>query len=71
MNLFSLLTVFLPVYLSSFFADFEFHPMGFVDNLQYMVIGMICIFIVIGVIILAVTVLEKVTSRKKSEDKEQ
>ena len=63
------LTVFLPVYLSSFFANFEFHPMNFVTNLKYMGVGMICIFIVIGAIAGVVVLLEKVMSRiKKSED---
>jgi len=68
MNLMTYLTVFLPVYLSSFFANFEFHPMSFVENLKYMGIGMICIFIVIGAIIGVVLILEKVTSRAKKSD---
>ena len=68
MNLMTYLTVFLPVYLSSFFANFEFHPMSFVENLKYMGLGMICIFIVIGVIVGVVMILEKVTSRAKKSD---
>ena len=69
MNLMTYLTVFLPVYLSSFFGNFEFHPMNFVSNLKYMGIGMICIFIVIGAIAGVVVLLEKVISRiRKSGD---
>ncbi len=59
------LTVFLPTYLASFF----FEPMNFVANLKYMGLGMICIFIVIGAIVLSVVALEKITARtKKSEN---
>ena len=69
MNLMTYLTVFLPVYLSSFFSNFEFHPMSFVENLKYMGVGMICIFIVIGVIAGVVVLLEKGISRiRKSGD---
>ena len=69
MNLMTYLTVFLPVYLSSFFSNFEFHPMSFVENLKYMGVGMICIFIVIGVIAGVVVLLEKGISRiRKSDD---
>ena len=32
--------------------DFQFNPMAFVENLQYMGIGMLVIFVVIGLIIL-------------------
>ena len=46
------------------------NPMNFVSNLYYMGVGMLSIFIVIGVIILATVLLNKLTSRKKkSEDK--
>ena len=69
MNLMAYLTVFLPVYLSSFFANFEFNPMNFVANLKYMGVGMICIFIVIGAIAGVVVLLEKGISRiRKSGD---
>ncbi len=33
-------------------GDFKFDPMGFVDSLYYMGIGMLCIFIVIALIII-------------------
>ena len=41
----------------------------FFYSLQYMWQGMISIFIVIGVIILSVFLLNKLTSRKKKEEK--
>ena len=70
MNLMTYLTVFLPVYLSSFFANFEFHPMSFVENLKYMAAGMIGIFLVIGVIVLTIVLLGKLTAPKKTDDEE-
>lgn len=52
--------------------DFEFHAISFVENLKYMGVGMIGIFIVIGVIILSVVALNKLTApKKKHEDSEQ
>ena len=34
-------------------VNLEFNPMAFVDNLKYMGVGMLVIFVVIGIIILA------------------
>ena len=34
-------------------TSFQFDPMAFVENLRYMGIGMLVIFVLIGVIILA------------------
>ena len=34
-------------------VSLEFNPMAFVENLQYMGVGMLVIFVVIGIIILA------------------
>ena len=45
-----------------------FEPMNFVKNLSYMGVGMLGIFIVIGVIIIAVVVLNKATSPKKTDE---
>ena len=45
-----------------------FEPMNFVYNLKYMGLGMLTILIVIGVIIIATAVLNKVTARKKKKD---
>lgn len=43
-----------------------FEPMNFVSNLYYMGTGMLGIFIVIGIIIGATVVMNKLTSRKKN-----
>ena len=48
----------------------NFNPAAFVENLKYMGVGMLGIFIVIGVIILSVVVLNKVTSPKKNSTEE-
>ncbi len=37
-----------------------FNPMAFVENLQYMGIGMLCIIIVMGIIIGATMLLNKI-----------
>ena len=39
--------------LASTGVNLEFNPMAFVENLQYMGVGMAVIFVVIGIIILA------------------
>ena len=44
------------------------NPAAFVENLKYMGVGMLGIFIVIGVIILSVVVLDKVTASKKTDE---
>ena len=41
-------------------ASFTFMPGEFVNNLSYMGIGMLSIFIVIGVIVVAISVLDRV-----------
>ena len=47
----------------------SFHPMGFVNHLSYMGIGMLGIFIIIGIIIVATVVINKAFSaRTKKED---
>ena len=45
-------------------AVLGFEPMNFVTNLQYMGIGMLTIFIIIGVIILATLLISKAFSHK-------
>ncbi len=45
-----------------------FNPMAFVENLKYMGIGMLVIFIVIGLIIGVTVLLNAIFSRKKKED---
>lgn len=48
-----------------------FEPMNFVENLRYMGLGMLGIFIVIGVITLLTIILNKVTEQKPDEQPEQ
>ena len=43
-------------------TQIAFNPMNFVANLQYMGIGMLVIFMIIGIIILTTTVVNKVFS---------
>ena len=40
------------LFLTSAAVNLEFNPMAFIENLQYMGIGMAVIFVIIGVIIL-------------------
>ena len=42
----------------------KFNPMAFVDNLSYLVVGMISIFAVIGVIVIVTVILNTVFSKK-------
>lgn len=50
---------------ASMFGDITFEPMNFVSNLGYMATGMIGIFVVIAIIIVATTVINKITSKNK------
>ncbi len=40
-------------FLTDALANLEFNPMAFVENLKYMGVGMLVIFAIIGIIILA------------------
>lgn len=40
-------------FLTNTAVNLEFNPMAFVENLEYMGVGMVVIFAIIGVIILA------------------
>ena len=51
--------------------EFYFKPEKFVENLQYMGKGMLGILIVMGAIIIATTVLNAVSSRKKKDGSEE
>ena len=42
--------------------NLEFNPMAFVENLKYMGIGMLVIFCIIGIIILATTLINYLLS---------
>ena len=40
-------------FLANTVANLDFNPMAFIDNLKHMGVGMLVIFVVIGIIILA------------------
>ena len=46
-------------------VNIEFNPMAFVENLQHMGVGMLVIFVVIGIIILVTSLVNLLFSRKK------
>ena len=48
----------------------SFEPMHFVENLRYMGLGMLGIFIVIGAIMLLTILLNKLTEKKDDSDSE-
>ena len=50
--------------------EFKFEPANFISNLYYMGVGMVGIFLVIGIIILSVVALNKVTVAKKKSDED-
>ena len=47
------------------FAHLEFKPEGFTEMLDKMAIGMLVIFVIIGVIILTTLSINKIFSKKK------
>ena len=54
--------------LSSAFENIKFEPVKFVENLVYLAIGLIGIFIVIGIIILVTFILNRIPEGKKDKD---
>ena len=42
----------------------KINPMAFVENLKYMAVGMLGVFMIIGIIIGATALLKKVTTKK-------
>lgn len=50
------------------FLAFTFNPMNFIANLKYMAIGMVCIVLVMGVLIIITTLLNKIASRPSNKD---
>lgn len=46
----------------------NFDPMGFVANLKYMGIGMLGVFIIVGIIILAAYAIGKFTGNSSNDD---
>ena len=49
----------------SMIGDLKFNPKALLDMLPYIGEGMLCIFIVIGIIILITILLNKITSKDK------
>ncbi|MBQ6951967.1 MAG: sodium pump decarboxylase gamma subunit [Clostridia bacterium] len=47
--------------------QFGFYPDRFVDSLQYMLKGLVGIFLVTGLIILVLVVMDKAGNRKKKD----
>ncbi len=45
--------------------DIIFEPMNFVTNLKYMGLGMLGIFVVIGLVVIATMILNKATQSRK------
>ena len=48
----------------------EFNPIGFVENLKYMGIGMLGVFMIVGIIIFATYAICKITTKKDKEKDE-
>lgn len=55
----------------SAFPELEFEPMNFVENLSYMGLGMLGIFIVIALVMGVTFTLNKVFSGKKKDENDQ
>ena len=51
-------------FLSETVVDLTFDPMAFVENLKYMGIGMLVIFVVIGLIAVSTALINKIFSKK-------
>ncbi len=47
----------------------NFNPMGFVENLKYMGIGMLGVFIIVGIIIAVTYIIGKYTGSNSDEQK--
>ena len=48
----------------------EFNPIGFVENLKYMGIGMLGVFMIVGIIIFATYAICKLTTKKDNKKDE-
>ena len=51
-------------FLTNTVANLEFNPMAFIENLKHMGVGMLVIFVVIGIIILATKLVNYLFSEK-------
>ena len=58
----------MPNFMLAMFENLRFDPMQFVFNLKYLAIGLIGIFIVIGIIILVTVILNKFPTGGKDKD---
>ena len=58
------------MFISLMASNISFNPMAFIDNLYYMGVGMAGIIIVMGVLIGITTLLNKIFSKTKKNDKE-
>lgn len=58
------------MFISLMASNITFNPMAFIDNLYYMGMGMAGIIIVMGVLIGITTLLNKIFSKSKKNDKE-
>lgn len=47
----------------------NFNPMGFIENLKYMGIGMLGVFIIVGIIIAATYIIGKYTGNNSDKNK--
>ena len=54
-------------FLSSSAVSLDFNPMAFVENLKYMGVGMLVIFVVIGLIILTTMLINWIFSDPKKK----
>ena len=48
----------------------NFNPMGFVENLKYMGIGMLGVFIIVGIIIISTYAIGKIAAKMPQNDEE-
>ena len=61
----------MPDFMLAMFENLRFDPMQFIYNLKYLAIGLIGIFIVIGIIMLVTVILNKLPSGGKDKDDAQ
>jgi len=49
-------------------GNLQFKPLAFIDNLSVMGIGMLGVFLIIGIIIAATYAISKLTAQKQNND---
>ena len=49
-------------------GNLQFKPLAFIDNLSVMGIGMLGVFLIIGIIIAATYAISKLTAKKQNSD---